>query len=130
MNFGSWDETLHDDYEQLKRIISSQSIKSKDIIVNTDTQSAEIIGRSGTYNVTLDNCTCFDFGSRKLPCKHIYCLAHELGYLDDLPKTNREAAKAFKDNLPDEIERYKELYFSGAISGEKFSKIINALTSK
>lgn len=60
----------------------------------------------------------------------MYYLAHELGYLDDLPKINRKATKAFKDNLPTEIERFRELYLSGAISGEKFNKIVNALTSK
>lgn len=130
MNFGNWNEALHNDYEQIKRIVSSQRIKSENVTVDTGSQSAEIIGRDGTYTVTLNSCTCFDFESRQLPCKHMYCLARELGYLNDLPKTDRKATKAFKDNLPTEIERYKELYFNGAISGEKFNKIVNALTSK
>ena len=130
MNFGNWNETLHNDYEQIKRIVFSQRIKSENVTVDTSTQSAEIVGRDGTYDVTLESCTCFDFESRQLPCKHMYYLAHELGYLDDLPKINRKAAKAFKDNLPTEIERFRELYLSGAISGEKFNKIVNALTSK
>ena len=130
MNFGNWNETLHNDYEQIKRIVFSQRIKSENVTVDTSTQSAEIVGRDGTYDVTLESCTCYDFESRQLPCKHMYCLAHKLGYLDDLPKTDRKAAKAFKDNLPTEIERFRELYLSGAISGEKFNKIVNALTSK
>jgi hypothetical protein len=130
MNFGNWAESLHNDYEQIKRIVFSQRIKSENVTIDTDIQSAEIVGRDGTYNVTLDSCTCFDFEGRRLPCKHMYYLARELGYLDDLPKTNRKAVKAFKDNLPTEIERYKEFYFDGAISGEKFNKIVNALTSK
>lgn len=130
MNFGNWDDTLHNDYEQIKRIIFSQRIKPENITIDTDTKSAKIIGSDGIYDVTLDNCTCYDFESRQLPCKHIYCLAQELGYLNDLPKINRKATKAFKDNIPIEIERYKEFYFSGAISGEKFNKIINALMSK
>ena len=130
INFGNWDEALHDDYNQVKRMASSQLIKSKNSTVHKDTQTAEITGRDDTYNVTLNSCTCFDFKSRQLPCKHVYYLAHELGYLDILPKTNREAAAAFKDNLPAEIEHFKDLYFSGAISGEKFNRIVNALTSK
>lgn len=130
MNFGNWNETLHNDYEQIKRIVFSQRIKSENVTVDTSTQSAEIVGRDGTYDVTLESCTCYDFESRQLPCKHMYYLAHELGCLDDLPKINRKAAKAFKDNLPTEIERFRELYLSGAISGEKFNKIVNALTSK
>lgn len=130
MNFGNWDESLHNDYDQIKRIIFSQRIKSENATVNADIESAEIVGRDGTYDVTLNNCTCYDFESRNLPCKHMYYLARELGYLDNLPKLNRKAAKEFKDNLPAEIERYKQLYLSGAISGEKFNKIANALTSK
>ena len=31
------------------------------------------------YEVYLENCTCMDFMRRKLPCKHMYRLAHELG---------------------------------------------------
>jgi hypothetical protein len=27
------------------------------------------------YRVTLEECNCPDFQERKLPCKHIYCLA-------------------------------------------------------
>lgn len=130
MNFGNWDESLHNDYNQIKRIIFSQRIKSENATVNNNLQSAEVIGSDGTYDVTLNNCTCFDFESRGLPCKHMYYFAHELGYLDDLPKINRKAAKAFKDSLPAEIERYKEFYLNGAISGEKFNKIVNALKSK
>jgi hypothetical protein len=130
MKFGNWNETLHNDCEQIKRIVSSQRIKSEKVTIDPITQSAEIVGRDGTYSVTLNSCTCFDFEFRQLPCKHMYCLSRELGYLTDLPVVDRKAAKSFKDNLPDEIERYKQLYFDGAISGEKFSKIVNALTSK
>lgn len=130
MTFGSWNEVLHQDYEQLKRIIFSQRINPKDIAVSPSSQSARMAGSSGIYDVTLDECTCYDFENRQLPCKHMYRLAYELGYLNDLPKINRKTAKAFKESLPTEIERFKNLYFSGAISGEKLIKIVNALESK
>ena len=130
MNFGNWDESVHNDYEQIKRIAFMQRIKPENVTVYPEDQTAVIEGSDGTYDVTLNNCTCVDFAMRKLPCKHIYRLASELGYLDDLPKPDRAAAKAFKENLPSEIDRFKELYFSGAISIEKFNKIVNALTSK
>lgn len=130
MNFGNWDNALHDDYEQIKRIAFSQRIKPEKVTINHDHETAKIIGTEGTYQVSLNNCTCHDFEMRQLPCKHMYRLAFELGYLSDLPQPNRKAAKQFKDNLPDEIDRYKNLYLDGAISIEKFNKIVNALLSK
>ena len=130
MNFGNWDENLHNDYEQIKRMAFMQRIKPENVTIYPQNQSAKIIGTDGIYKVTLDSCTCYDFDSRQLPCKHIYRLAYELGFLEDLPKLNRKAAKEFKDNLQAEIEHFKELYFSGAISIEKFNKIVNALMSK
>lgn len=130
MNFGNWEENVHNDYEQIKRIAFMQRIKPENVTIFPEKQSAKIIGSDGIYDVTLNSCTCYDFEARQLPCKHIYRLASELGYLDDLPKANRAAAKAFKESIPAEIEHYKDLYFSGAISIEKFNKIINALLSK
>mgnify|MGYP000844520134 FL=1 len=130
MNFGNWDENVHNDYEQIKRIAFMQRIKPENVTVFPEKQAAEIVGRDGVYDVTLNSCTCYDFEARQLPCKHIYKLASELGYLEDLPKPSRKAAKAFKESLPAEIDRFKELYFIGAISIEKFNKIVNALLSK
>lgn len=34
------------------------------------------------YTATLSKCTCNDFVKRKLPCKHMYSLAHQLGYIE------------------------------------------------
>lgn len=130
MNFGNWEESVHNDYEQIKRVAFMQRIKSENVTIYPEKKSAKIVGTDGTYNVTLNSCTCHDFEARQLPCKHIYKLASELGYLEDLPKPSRKAAKAFKENLSSEIDHFKELYFSGAISIEKFNKIVNALLSK
>jgi hypothetical protein len=129
LKFGKWDESVHEDYEQIKRIATMQKIKAEKVSVYPETQTAKIEGRDGIYDVTLDSCTCFDFATRGLPCKHIYRLAYELGLLE-LPKTNRKAAKEFKENIPNEIEKCKELYLNGAISVDKFSKLVNALISK
>ncbi|SHJ75294.1 SWIM zinc finger family protein [Tepidibacter formicigenes] len=130
MNFGNWDNSIHEYCEQIKRIAFMQRIKPENVYVDFEQKTAEIIGSRGTYNTTLNSCTCYDFETRQLPCKHIYRLAFELGFLDDLPKINRKASKAFKDNIQNEIERYKEYYLNGAISIEKFNKIVNALQSK
>lgn len=72
MNFGTWEPSTHTTLDQIKRIVSGQKISSSKIQLTGD--SSAIISGSGSepYNVTLDSCTCFDFVSRKLPCKHIY----------------------------------------------------------
>lgn len=47
-------------------------------------------GKIKNYDVSLDKCTCVDFGLRRKPCKHIYRLAIELGIFNantDAPKT-------------------------------------------
>jgi transcriptional antiterminator Rof (Rho-off) len=46
------------------------------------------------YQTTLDACTCDDFDTRQLPCKHIYRLAFELSLLPD------NAVSLFKAKLP------------------------------
>ena len=130
MTFGNWDCSTHESYEQIKRIAFSQRIKPANVSINSADEAARIVGTDGIYTVTLNNCTCYDFESRQLPCKHIYRLAFKLGYLNDLPSIDRKASKSFKDNIPNEIERFKESYLNGAISIEKFNKIVNALLSK
>lgn len=74
-----WDNEVHKSVDQIKRIISAQKIKSSEIEIDQLSESATIKGSgSNPYHVTLNSCTCFDFESRKLPCKHIYRLASEL----------------------------------------------------
>lgn len=130
MTFGSWDSSIHESVDQIKRIAYMQRIKPENISLNPEIKTAIVEGSSGTYNVSLDECTCFDFESKQLPCKHMYRLAFELGYLTDLPKVDKKAAKEFKNSIPEEIERYKKLYLNGAMTIEKFNKILSALNSK
>lgn len=130
MDFGNWDSSIHENHDQIKRIATMQKIKSQNVSVDFNQETAEIMGSDGTYEVALDSCTCYDFETRQLPCKHIYRLAFELGFLDDLPKANKKASKDFNDNIQNEIERYKQHYLNGAISIDKFNKIVNALQSK
>lgn len=130
MTFGPWEESLHEEVDQLKRIGFAQRIKPENITVDPGKKTARVIGTEGIYKVTLKSCTCFDFDGRRLPCKHMYRLAQELEIFDAIPKTNRKAAKAFKETIPADVERYKQAYLEGAIPFEKFNKIVNALQSK
>jgi len=66
--------------------------------VDRATQTGIING----YRVSLDNCTCMDFSTRALPCKHMYRLAMELGVFDTLDYTTIDVApfteyKGFRD---------------------------------
>ena len=128
MTFSLWDESIHNDLEQLMRIASAQSLKPAQIHVNNESQTAIIQGSGSTpYEVTLNSCTCFDFESRQLPCKHMYRLALELGLLSELPVLNKQASKSFTENVQSDIEHYFDSYKAGAISLDKFIKIATAL---
>lgn len=131
MSFGNWPDELHYEISQLKRINSGLQIKSKNIkSINRDNKTAIIIGSDGDeYNVTLTSCTCFDFNGQR-PCKHIYRLAAECNMLPPLPTINPDKAKMFENKVPDIIEEYKKLYFDGALTADKFFKIVNALNTK
>ena len=129
MQIGKWDESIHTEIEQLKRIATAKKIKASDVVVDYDTQTAQIKGRDGIYDVALDDCSCMDFSVKQRPCKHIYRLAMELNLVNDLPEFNKEAQAEFNKTIPEEIDRFKKLYENGAISLDKLVKIAIALSS-
>lgn len=71
--FDSENNKLHSDFEQLKRQKSALSLKMN--FVDAISQ----VGNIKDYSVSLEKCTCVDFMRRHKPCKHMYCLAMELG---------------------------------------------------
>ena len=128
MSFDKWDSSVHNNFEQLKRRISATKIDEDDIELDPANQTARIYGSDPEpYLVTLEECSCYDFQSRGLPCKHIYRLALELGCLDDLPALNPTAEKEFEDSIIDKIDHYYRTLQDGAISADRFVKITNAL---
>lgn len=83
MEFGIWDNDIHELPEQKKRFKSSLTSKLIPISVDRDAQTGQFNGSGKEpYNTTLNNCDCFDFIRRNMPCKHIYRLAIELGLID------------------------------------------------
>lgn len=71
---------LHNDEEQIFRQLKARSNKCRPLSISKDEQKGIFPGADRSiYETALDNCTCKDFGFRKLPCKHMYRLAHELG---------------------------------------------------
>ena len=128
MSFDKWDSSVHNNFEQLKRRISAAKIDEGDIELDPANQTARIYGSDPEpYLVTLEECSCYDFQSRNLPCKHMYRLALELGYLDDLPALNPDTEKKFEESIMDKIDHYYRALQDGAISADRFVEITNAL---
>lgn len=51
------------------------------------------------YDTSLSQCTCYDFQSRRLPCKHMYRLAVELGMIEIIRRTPGGGSTASKELL-------------------------------
>ena len=80
-SYSFWtDEVLHTESDQLKRQISALGKKLTPFDVDVKSQTCRIKGSGKeAYVISLTDCTCNDFVKRRLPCKHMYRLAHELG---------------------------------------------------
>lgn len=132
ISFGGWPSYIHSDFEQVKRIDAGLKLKKKivsflpDIFLDDPERQILVVSGSAAepYQCNLKTCTCADFGIRHLPCKHIYCLAHELGLLADLPKY-KKGSGSFDPAA--EIERYRSLYESGQISADAYVKVCTPL---
>lgn len=123
---GNWPEQIHSDFEQVKRIESGKKLKKDILSIDMNKKEITIQGSSETpYTATLDECTCADFAIRQSPCKHMYCLAFELGLLNDLPVHKKKASSFQPSN---EIEKFRQLYESGEISADAYVKICTALS--
>jgi hypothetical protein len=74
--WGYWGEKVHSASSQQDR-----QYRAYDIFLTNDfsleqMDNTEVSG----YYTTLESCTCPDFAERRIPCKHIYCLALAKGY--------------------------------------------------
>lgn len=116
VNFCGWPSCIHADFEQVKRIEAGRKLK-----MNIVSGSAE-----EPYQCDLESCTCADFAIRHLPCKHIYCLADELGLLADLLKY-KKGSSSFNPAAELELERYRSLYKSSQISVDAYVKVCTPL---
>ena len=82
IRFGNWDSEIHWTIAQRERILRAKNSNMTPGLVDHTTKTAKFQGSKGTYQTTLNSCTCPDFKSRQLPCKHIYKLAMQLGEMD------------------------------------------------
>lgn len=69
----------HDSPDQQKRIASAKKSACTPVSLDQEACTGTFKGSSGTHTTALDHCSCVDFNRRRLPCKHMYRLAMELG---------------------------------------------------
>lgn len=110
--WAKWDPAQHETEYAQKRIKSAQSAKLTPIKIDHEDMYGYFQGSSGRYETWLDQCPCVDFHRSKLPCKHIYRLAMELGVFDAPFQTNSSAiptVRKEKHLLSDTIDLVEEL---------------------
>lgn len=107
----------HNSSDQQKRLDSAKKSACTPTFLDFTTQTGQFKGSSGNHTTTLDHCTCIDFNRRRLPCKHMYRLAMELGmvnvdFVSNLAdvanpekKQNLSDTVALVENFPEETQR-------------------------
>lgn len=90
MNSDTWKmwDGKHDLEDQRKRLTSAKKANMTPVSVDVEGGTGVFSG-STNYETSLSECTCIDFKKRKLPCKHMYRLAIELGILDETAKSDK-----------------------------------------
>lgn len=111
-----WDYSIHCEKPQIDRQERANTYPFTFVLFE-ETESARFSSTSELpyYDTTLSSCTCMDFQERHLPCKHMYRLAEELGYIDivkrkpvhtfDKDKLMNIKQSSDIDNEPDQIKR-------------------------
>lgn len=110
-----WDYSIHCDNAQIDRQGRAMTYPFT-FSINEKAKNARFSSTSilPYYDTTLSSCTCADFEERKLPCKHIYRLAKELGIIDIVKRPTFDKSKLEDlknssdiDSEPDQIKRQK-----------------------
>lgn len=112
-DWNNWDSEIHTDESQIARQGRAMTYDFG-YEVNEKTETAIFSSTSDLpyYTTSLSKCNCYDFQKRGLPCKHIYRLAVELGYIEIIkrPAFDKDKLSEIKessdiDNHPDQIKR-------------------------
>lgn len=128
--FANWTEEIHNSADQQKRIESAQKARTSPATIDRESKTATFKGSGAMpYQTTLESCTCIDFVRRKLPCKHMYRLAIELGMLgDDVKKTLRVGVQISLEEAVAELENLTEdaqLIVSGQLYRDIYQHEVN-----
>lgn len=115
-DWNDWDENLHESQEQINRQGWAMTYPfSFEIDRDKETGIFSSTSDLPYYKTTLSHCDCGDFQTRHLPCKHIYRLAVELGYIEMINRKSLEMDKVQDikasddiDSQPDQIKRMEK----------------------
>ena len=108
----AWSKETHQTEYAQKRIKSAKSAKMTPIKIDTKDLYGYFQGSHGRYETFLDSCPCGDFIRNRVPCKHIYRLAIELGLLGEKAESNTNAIptpKKEKVSIDEEIDIVERL---------------------
>lgn len=94
--------------EQQQRLQRAKDPKYTPIFIDRNRCTAKIRGKSSTYDVSLESCSCPDFQRRNLPCKHMYRLAIELGVVDQPVSSYKNGDGYSWKKAVEIIEKYPE----------------------
>ena len=92
-----------DPSERAKREKKAASAECTPLSLDVENKTGTFKGSSGIYETRIDGCPCMDCARRRLPCKHMYRLAAELGLYDignvasDVSKVKK--TKSEKDSI-------------------------------
>lgn len=82
LTFDRWPEGLHSEEKQRRKIAAAAKAELTPVKVDREDRTGVFSGESGIYETTLVSCSCKSFAIERLPCKHMYRLAWELGSFD------------------------------------------------
>lgn len=127
-----WDEQgfeVHSTEDQIKRQKSAAKVCVESLDI--ENKIAVING----YDVTLCSCTCRDYSVRRLPCKHMYRLAIELGIFEEQPtiksktKKNSCTLTISADQIYEQVlSDIKDDFTCGKISKAEYDRQISRLS--
>lgn len=110
-----WDDSIHESESQIARQGRAMTYPFS-FRVSKKNKTARFSSTSDLpyYDTSLQECTCYDFQERHLPCKHMYRLAAELGVIEIIkrPTFDKNAVEKIKnsddiDSAPDQVKRQK-----------------------
>jgi|GEM_PF-6001916 len=106
-----WDVSIHEQPEQIER--QGRSMRYPFVLFDLDFNKKNVKFSSSSdlpyYQTTLHDCTCYDFEKRRLPCKHIYRLAVELGIVEIVKRPKAAGEKGRKTRQTEEVANILQL---------------------
>jgi len=123
MKFSVWDDAIHEMPDQKKRLESAKKKETTPTSIDSEAQTAAFPSSGNRpYSTRLDQCSCVDFSKRKLPCKHIYRLAIELGLISEIAESgvNKNIANASQISVEDAVAEIENLSDSSQVEIKNF----------